>query len=363
MVVFANKYTGAAAVAELEVRALRTAGIDARLLFTAGRNLETRLANCNWAVPGLVKERTPARILANLRRIRYESEQADVIVCHLPHDHLLCAATGCHRRGVLIRSFRHPRHFRSDPWHRAIGRRCHGVITAHAAMADELPTYLHGLPTTSFPVPLEERFEVRSHDGGDWRQRLGIPAEAPVVGMVGKLAPSRGFDLLLEAAARTNPRPDVVIVGHGEARTTLEGHAAALGLSAKVHWAGFVDDGLPSLYAAMDAVVFAAAGSDWGHRTISEAQSCGRPVIACDLPGVRDLIDDGRTGLVVARDVESLAGGLSTILGDRDRAITVGEAAAAAVAPRRLLPAGRRLATFLQTCVGHRSTDLETGIA
>ena len=49
MVVFANKYTGAAAVAEHSCRALRTAGSEARLLYVAGRNLETRLAAAPWA--------------------------------------------------------------------------------------------------------------------------------------------------------------------------------------------------------------------------------------------------------------------------------------------------------------------------
>ena len=63
-----------------------------------------------------------------------------------------------------------------------------------------------------------------------------------------------------------------------------------------MHWTGYQDERLPELWAAMDVALFAAPGSDHGHRAISEAQACARPVVARDIAGVADLIDDDLVG-------------------------------------------------------------------
>lgn len=348
LVVFAAKYTGAAAVAEHCCRALHTVGVEARLLFVAGRNLETRLAGARWAVPGLVKERTPGRIRRNLRAIRRESATADVVVTHLPHDHLLTVAAGVHRRAVLVRSTRRSRHLRADPWHRALARRARGVVLAHRGMVGRTRRSFGAMPTLTLPVPLEDRFHPGVEDGG-WRGRLELPENAPVLGMVGKLAAGRGFDLLLETAVRCSTRPQVIIVGHGEAESALRRQAATLGLDDRIRWLGYREAELPELYALMDVVLFAGGGSDDGHRAISEAQGCGRPVVAVAQDGVADLVDDGVTGRIVDRDPGALAAAVDALVLDRAASRALAAAAAAAVASRRFEPCGRRLAAFLDT--------------
>lgn len=346
LLVFANKHTGAAAVAELCCRALASVGVEARLLFVAGRNLEQRLAGLPWAVPGLLKERSPVRIWRNLATIRREADAADVVIAHLPHDHLLAVAAGAHRRALLVRSVRHPRHLRADPWHRALGRRARGLLLAHRSMAEAAPHAFGPRPTLALPVPLGDRFHP-AVDGRPWRRRLELPAGAPVLGMVGKLAEGRGFDLLLATAAGCTTAPHVVVVGHGEAEPSLRRQASTLGLDRRVHWLGYRDAELPELYAAMDVVLHAGGGSDWGHRAVSEAQGCGRPVVAAAADGVADLVEDGVTGRIVAPDPGSLAAAVDALLADPVAARTIGRAAAAATATRRLEPSGRRLAGFL----------------
>jgi len=345
LVIFANKWTGAGAVAEASCRALQAVGVDADLLFVGGDNLEHRLAGLDWAFPALAKERTPGRVADNLRAIRTLAADADIVLCHLPHDHLLCVAAVTHRRAPLVRALRSPRHLRRDPYHRFLARRLSGVLSAFSGLEQDLHRAYGTLPTLALPVPLDERF---APDGaGEWRHRLDIPADVPVLGMVGKLARGRGFDLLLETAARTVPTAHVLVVGHGEAQIELETLATQLGIGSRVRWVGYQEEGLPGLYSAMDVMLFAAPGSDWGHRSISEAQGCGLPVVAAAIPGVDDLIVEGRTGRIVPADPQALAATVSELLADPEARRRLGSAGAAAADERRLVPSGRHLAAFL----------------
>jgi glycosyltransferase involved in cell wall biosynthesis len=201
------------------------------------------------------------------------------------------------------------------------------------------------VPAIALPVPVDDRF--RPEDGSAWRDRLGIPPRAPVVGAVGKLAKGRGFEFLLHAVARIDMLAHVVVVGHGERQPELRALASVLEIADRVHWAGYREKALPDLYAAMDIYVFAAPGSDWGHRAITEAQACGRPVVAVSHPGVEDLIEDGVSGRLAPPDSVVLASEIDALLANPERSKRLGSAAMAATETRRLEPIGRRLVQFL----------------
>jgi glycosyltransferase involved in cell wall biosynthesis len=139
----------------------------------------------------------------------------------------------------------------------------------------------------------------------------------------------------------------VVVVGHGELQPELEKRARGIGLADRVHWTGYQDEELPTLYSAMDVVCFTAPGSDWGHRAISEAQGCGRPVVAISYPGVEDLVEDGMNGRIVSQDASALAETANALINDLESARRLGDGAAVAAAKRRFAPVGNRLALFL----------------
>ncbi len=347
LTVAASKYTGAAAVADHWRRALAEAGTEVSLLYRPGRNLDVRLAGCAWAHGVLAKERSPTALVTNIRALRRLTADAKVVICHLPHDHTLCLLAGVHRRCRLVRAFRNSGHLRRDPWHRALAGRLSAAILAHRSMAPRLERLVPGLAWTAEPVPLEDRFKPGG-DGPGWRRRLGIPEHAPVVGAVGKLARGRGFELALDAAAGLGGDARLVVVGHGESQPALERRAEVLGIARRVHWAGYQEGPLPDLYAAMDVVLFAGAGSDHGHRAISEAQGCARPVVAVDLPGVAELIADDVTGRIVAAEPAAVAGALRELLAEPAKAAAIAGAGSRAVEARRLGPAGARLAGFLE---------------
>jgi len=361
LVVFSYRYTGAAAVAEHCSRALLEVGVEVCLLFTGGDNLELRLAGRPWARPVLRKERGPGDVIANLKALRAAAHEHDALLCHLPHDHFLCLVARARRHATLVRSFRSPGHLRPDPFHRLLARRTDGALLAHRRLAEALDRLAPDLPRIALPVPTEARFSP-GDTGSSWRRRLAIPERAPVIGMVGKVAPGRGFELLLDAAAALETPARVVVIGHGEARPRLELRARELGLADRLHWAGYVEDDLPALLAALDVVLVTAAGSDHGHRAVSEAQACSRPVVAVELPGVEDLVEDRRTGRIVAPTPRALAGAVDELLADPDLAGRLGRAGATAVQGRRFAPVGRRLAEFLdELTAARRSRGLDPG--
>lgn len=352
LVVAARKDSGAGAVAVLVCRALRAAGADARLLFMAGRDLETRLAGAPWANAGLRRERSPRLALANLAAIRRAASGADLVLAHLPHDHLLCLAAGLRRTIPLVRAFRHPRHLRADPYRRGLARRAEGALLASSAMATALVRIAPETPAHALPVPLDDRF--RPGDGTTWRRRLGLADEVAIVGTVGKVDRGRGFDTLLAVTAALPPHVHSIAVGAGPLQSALAARAAALGLGERLHWVGYHEAELPALYGAMDVVLFLAPGSDWGHRMISEAQGCGRPVVAVDVGGVRDLVEHDRSGLIVARDAAAVAAATRSVLDQPELARRLGHTAAGAVADRRFEVTGHGLHGWLATVTRDR---------
>jgi glycosyltransferase involved in cell wall biosynthesis len=313
--VAADRWTGAAAAAELAVEAQLAAGLDARLAFRAGDNLAERLRGRAWALPALRKERSLADIARMLATVCELASGCDVVNAWLPHDHLLSRLAL--RRGgpPIVRSVRHSKHLRPDPFHRLLFRGTAATALANSAMLPLLERVpgLASRPHAVLPPAVETRFRALADRAERDRRRraaraaLGIPADAVVAGAVGKLAAGRGHDLLLRAVAAA-PGVWALVVGHGPAAKALAALARRLGAEERCVLAGYVGDGLEDCYAAMDLAVFPAAGSDHGHRAIAEAAGCSLPVLAADLPGVTDLVRPGASGeLYPPEDAAALA--------------------------------------------------------
>jgi glycosyltransferase involved in cell wall biosynthesis len=293
--VAADRWTGAAATALQAVEALRQAGVDAHLAFRPGRNLETRLASYPWAHPILEKERSLATVRRVLRELAELAASCQLLHAHLPHDHLL--AWWVQRRLAfrprLFRSVHHPAHLRRDPYHALLFRAVEGVGLANTAMVPAARRLAPRSRVIPLPLALEPRFRPLS--AAEVRAKLGIPQEAFVAGTVGKLDAGRGQDLLLHALAAV-PGCWGVVVGKGPWLERLVALATKLGVRERVVFPGYAEDGLELLLSAMDVFVFPEPGSDWAHRAVAEAAACGVPALAVDVPGIRDLVEPGRTG-------------------------------------------------------------------
>lgn len=118
-----------------------------------------------------------------------------------------------------------------------------------------------------------------------------------IVGYIGQLIPRKGLALLLKAFARmTVLKKRLVIVGDGPQRQELEALAVQLGIPEQVRFLGFRDDRLEFLK-AFD--VFVLPSSLEGiPRCLMEAMAAEVAVVASDIPGCKDLVIDGHTGLL-----------------------------------------------------------------
>ena len=160
------------------------------------------------------------------------------------------------------------------------------------------------------PLGLElNRFEHVSQYRGELRHELGLAADAPLVGCVGRLVLIKDLGTLLEAIVRvstTCPEAVLLVVGDGDQRPALEREADRLKLGSRVRFLGFRTD-LERIYADLDLAINCSLNEGTPVALI-EAMAAGVPVVATRVGGTPDLLEDGRLGrLVPPRDPEALA--------------------------------------------------------
>lgn len=162
--------------------------------------------------------------------------------------------------------------------------------------------------------------------GRNVRAELGIEPDAPVVGAVGVHRPQKALHVLLHASsilAEKWPGLQVLIVGDGPERETLERLARELGVTDTVRFVGNRSD-VPDVLRALDIAV-CCSDFEGSPLAVMEYMDAGLPVVATAVGGVPDLIEPGVHGLLVPpRDPSALAEAISELLGDPGRARTMG---------------------------------------
>jgi len=154
--------------------------------------------------------------------------------------------------------------------------------------------------------------------------------DPPTVLCLGRLVPDKGIDVALNAFAAISGRHPglrVLIAGDGEARGDLEQQAAELGLN-NVEFLGWVPpDGVPSLVNRA-AIVVMPSRQDSFPMTALEAGMLARPIVATRVGGFPEMIEDGKTGLLVdSEDADALGEAISALLASPQHANQLGQAA------------------------------------
>jgi glycosyltransferase involved in cell wall biosynthesis len=287
----ANRWTGAAAPAFAEAAALREAGIDAHYAYVGGYKLEAKLARVDFAHPIIAKEQNPAAFMRSLEAIGrlINHHGFDVVHAHLTYDHWLARFAVRQTAARLARTFHSRRVLRSDPFTKSLIRRSEALFAINATFVDGV----RDRRVVYTPPPLDQR--QFTPEGPDVRAPYGIAPDTPLLMTIGKVAPGRGFEQVLDTFAivrRTVAAARLMIIGHGPHRPVLERRAADLGITDAVFWAGYHEDDLAEHYRAADVLLFTAAGSDEGHRAVIEAMGCGVVPAAYPLPGMAALLGD-----------------------------------------------------------------------
>ena len=168
------------------------------------------------------------------------------------------------------------------------------------------------------------------------RAALGL-ASAPTIAFVGGLDRAhafKGLGVLLTAMAQLPATCRLVVVGDGDLRAGYAQQAQSLGLGERVRFLGSLDDAaLPQAYRAADVVAFPSVSRAEAFGLVAlEAAACGKPVVASNLPGVRTVVRDGETGVLVPpAQPAALANALADLLQQGERRRQLGRAARARV--------------------------------
>jgi glycosyltransferase involved in cell wall biosynthesis len=212
----------------------------------------------------------------------------------------------CHERGFAI--FHAP--------HRTLARTVSHFVCISRAV--EAHVRASGITRTTV---IHNGIDLEAFDPG---RAPDVPASVPrpagpLLVSTGRLTRWKGLHVLLDALPRVFDKvPDagMVVAGEGEERGALERRAARLGIGEAVHFAGFLPD-VRGLVRAADVLVHSAVEPEPFGRTVLEGLALGVPVVAVNLGGVPEIVEDGVHGLLVPPGApEPLAEAILRILGD-----------------------------------------------
>jgi len=149
-------------------------------------------------------------------------------------------------------------------------------------------------------------------DRREARAVLGLPADAFVVGWVGRLSHEKGADVLLDALPHLRDLPlEVSIVGDGVERRSLTTRALGLGLNGRLHWHGAIPDA-GRLFTAFDVFVLSSR-TEGTPIVLFEAMAAGVPIVATAVGGVPHVLSSDAAALVAAEQPAALASAIRAV--------------------------------------------------
>jgi glycosyltransferase involved in cell wall biosynthesis len=251
----------------------------------------------------------------------------DVVNGHNPVGGLYAALASIEARGTVVFRTEHSVHYRGrhsvvypllEACSTALTRRvvcgCQAILESHVR---RMPWAARRFVTVTYGISSAPHTRARDL----LRQELGVGPEDRVALTIGRLAPAKAHTVMIEAfaavAARV-PQAVLLIVGEGPLRPELEAEVARRGLGGRVRLLG-VGGESAELVKACDLFVLSSVREGLPV-SILEAMRAGRAVVATDVGGTGEAVEDGATGrLVPARDPGALAAALEDLLGNPER--------------------------------------------
>jgi glycosyltransferase involved in cell wall biosynthesis len=156
-----------------------------------------------------------------------------------------------------------------------------------------------------------KRFRPLTGIKDEMRKKLGVSKDSRVVLTVRRLVYKNGIDTLIEGAKtaiKKNPRLVFIVVGKGPDFTQVKGKIEQLGIQENFRLTGFVsDEDLPVYYNTADFFVLPSKSGEGLPLVALEAMSCGVPVIATDVGGTSEVMNEDYGKLVPPNSPEALA--------------------------------------------------------
>ncbi len=184
----------------------------------------------------------------------------------------------------------------SERW---LARSTDVLIAVSPEIRDALLDLSIGVPAQYHVVPLGlelDSFLAADEPSGHLRSALGLPPDVPLVGVVGRLVPIKDHATMLRAMHRLDG-VHLAVVGDGEMRQALTEQVRAAGLSDRVHFTGWRYD-MAATLSDLDVVVLTSR-NEGTPAALIEALAARRAVVATDVGGVKAVVVNDETGLLV----------------------------------------------------------------
>ena len=275
-----------------------------------------------------------AAVRTILRVLREEA--VDIVNTHSGRDSILAgvAARLSRRRPVVVRT----RHLAMPITSRiSYAYLPHRVVTVSGYVKEYLVRErVPGERIVVVPTGIETGRFADGAAPANLREELGLPPDVLLVGAVAVLRNKKGLRFLLEAAPSVLarfPRTVFLIVGTGPQEENLRNAIVSMGLSGSVRMLGHRED-VPNVLLSLDLFVLPTVQEALGTAFL-EAMATGRAVVGCRVGGVPEVVEEGKTGLLVPpEDPAALAEAILTLLADGELRARMGAAGRQSVMAR-----------------------------
>ena len=297
-----------------------------------------------WVVPALM----PGYCLAAARRARHLARAGDHDLIHghwaVPGGAIAASVAAAVKKPLVVSMhgsdvfvIEHNRLY-AGVARCAFGRAARVTACSEDLRSRAVGVGLSGAKTVRLPYGVDTA-RYGQGEGRAQRERLGIPADAPVIGALGRLVAKKGFGTLIEALSGVlaqHPEAYCLIGGEGDLGPELREAADRLGIGERVRFPGHVGwQDTPDWLAMCDimtvpSVIDANGNVDGLPNVLLESMASGRAVIGSDVAGIPSVIDDGRNGLLCPPgDAGALSERLGMLLDDAALCRRLGEQARA----------------------------------
>ena len=177
----------------------------------------------------------------------------------------------------------------------------------------------NGIIFDEFKIP--NNIEIKEE-----RKKWKLDEDTNVIGTIAKLRKEKGLEYLIKAVPRVLsaiPNSSFFIVGDGSLRNSLENLAKQLGIMKNITFTGFIEN-VSTILSIFDLKVLPSLTEGFG-LVIVEAMAMGKPIIATDVGGVKEILTDGETGLLIPpKNPEVLADKIIYLLKNQEAAKKLG---------------------------------------
>lgn len=263
------------------------------------------------------------RDLAGLIR----NERVDLVQSHLLGSNIYCAAAGGLARRPVVATFHGAVDVNPNERFRRIKFGLMNKTVSHfVTVSDSLKHAMQaaGLTADEHTSALYNGVDLSRYDIPRHRrltEELGLPRDALLIGSLGNIRPAKAYDVLIQAAGQViqaRPEAHFLVAGHINESVfrPLKTLMAELSLEDRIHFLGFRPDTAEFLR-GLDAFALSSSSEGFSIATV-EALAAGLPVVATRCGGPEEILEHGRTGLLVpANDPEALAEAISRVLSDK----------------------------------------------